>query len=300
MHALLFPGQGSQTVGMVENLYENHLSVKKLFDSANNILNFNLSDVTFKGPLEKLTLTQYAQPALVAASTAILNCYLEEQGKDISDICSHVAGHSLGEYSALLAAKALSFEDAIQLVHTRGCAMQDAVPPGKGSMAAIIGLSIEDVEACMPDNGTCVVANDNSNGQVVISGLSEPMEKVMEALNNKGAKRCIPLSVSAPFHSPLMQKAADVMKDALSKVTIKDPVIPVVSNVLAQPITTKEQVKKCLVEQICGRVRWRESILTLASLGVDNFVEVGPGKVLTGLGKRILKDTNHLTLELNT
>lgn len=300
MHALLFPGQGSQTVGMVENLYEKHSAVKKLFDTANKILNFDLSDTIFNGPLEKLTLTQYAQPALVTASTAILNCYLAEQEKDISEVCAYVAGHSLGEYSALVAAKALSFEDAIQLVYTRGRAMQDAVPLGKGCMAAIIGLSIEEVEACLPNDNTCVVANDNSNGQVVISGLSESMEHVMEALKSKGAKRCIPLAVSAPFHSPLMQKAADVMKDALSKVIINDPIVPVVSNVLAQPINTKKDVEKCLVEQICGRVRWRESILTLESLGVDTFMEVGPGKVLTGLGKRIIKDASHSVLELNT
>ena len=300
MHALLFPGQGSQTVGMVESLYKKHKHVKKLFDTANEILNFNLSDIVFKGPLEKLTLTQYVQPALVTASTAILMCYLEEQSKDISKICSYVAGHSLGEYSALIAAKALTFEDAIQLVYARGCAMQRAVPTGKGSMAAIIGLTIEDIEVCMPPDGTCVIANDNCNGQVVISGLNESMELVMAALKNKGAKRCIPLTVSAPFHSPLMQKAADVMENALSKVVIHDPVMPVVSNIGAQPITTKEEVKKCLVEQICGRVRWRESILTLESLGVGNFIEVGPEKVLTGLGKRIIKDANHSALELNT
>ncbi len=299
MYALLFPGQGSQTVGMVETLYKKYQHVKKLFDTANNILNFNLSDIIFNGPLEKLTLTQYAQPALVTASAAILRCYLEEQGKDISEVSSYVAGHSLGEYSALVAAKALTFEDAIQLVYTRGCAMQEVVPEGKGSMAAIIGLTIEDIEACLPNDNTCVVANDNSNGQVVISGLNDSMEAVIKSLKIKGAKRCIPLSVSAPFHSHLMQKAADIMQDALSKVVLKDPIIPVVCNVMAQPITKKEDVKECLVEQICGRVRWRESILTLESLGVDNFIEVGPGKVLTGLGKRIIQDVNHSVLELS-
>lgn len=299
MRALLFPGQGSQTVGMVKNLYKQE-HVKDLFEAANNILNFDLSDVIFNGPTEKLTLTQYAQPALLTASMAILNCYLAEQQKNIAEICAYVAGHSLGEYSALVAAKALTFEDAIQLVYTRGCAMQDAVPIGKGSMAAIIGLTIEDIESCLPNDGSCVIANDNSNGQVVISGLNESMEFVMEALKIKGAKRCISLAVSAPFHSPFMQKAAEVMKDALSKTIINDPIVPVISNVLAQPITTKEEIEKCLVDQICGRVRWRESILTLESLGVSDFNEVGPGSVLTGLGKRIIKDANHSILELNT
>lgn len=299
MRALLFPGQGSQTVGMVKNLYTQQ-SVKDLFDVANNILNFDLSDIIFNGPADKLMLTQYAQPALLTASMAILTCYLEEQKEDIVSICSYVAGHSLGEYSAMVAAKVLSFEDAIQLVYTRGCAMQDSVPIGKGSMAAIIGLTIEEIELCLPNDGTCVIANDNSNGQVVISGLSESMECVMEDLKRKGAKRCILLAVSAPFHSPFMQKAADVMKDALSQVTINDPIVPVISNVLAKPITTKEEIEQCLIEQICGRVRWRESILTLANLGVSDFNEVGPGAVLTGLGKRIVKDANHSILELHT
>ena len=299
MRALLFPGQGSQTVGMIKNLYTQQ-SVKDLFDVANNILNFDLSDIIFNGPADKLMLTQYAQPALLTTSMAIFTCYLEEQKKDIVSICSYVAGHSLGEYSALVAAKVLSFEDAIQLVYTRGCAMQDSVPIGKGSMAAIIGLTIEEIELCLPNDGTCVIANDNSNGQVVISGLSESMECVMEDLKLKGAKRCILLAVSAPFHSPFMQKAADVMQDALSKVTINDPIVPVISNVLAQPITTKEEIEQCLVKQICGRVRWRESILTLESLGVSDFNEVGPGAVLTGLGKRIVKGANHSILELKT
>lgn len=298
MRALLFPGQGSQTVGMVKNLYTQQ-HVKDLFDAANNILNFDLADIVFNGPAEKLTLTKYAQPALLTASVAILNCYLEEQKKDITEIAAYVAGHSLGEYASMVAVKALSFEDAIQLVYTRGCAMQDAVPIGKGAMAAIIGLTIDDIESCLPYDGSCVIANDNSNGQVVISGLNESMECVMEALKVKGAKRCIPLAVSAPFHSPFMQKAADVMKDALSKVIINDPVISVISNVLAKPITTKEEIVQCLVEQICGRVRWRESILTLASLGVSDFKEVGPGEVLTGLGKRIIKDAKHSILALN-
>jgi [acyl-carrier-protein] S-malonyltransferase len=298
MNALLFPGQGSQTVGMVKNLYTQQ-HVKALFETANNILNFDLSDIIFNGPVEKLTLTQYAQPALLTASMAILNCYLVEQKKDITEICSYVAGHSLGEYSAMVAAKALSFEDAIQLVYTRGCAMQDAVPIGKGSMAAIIGLTIEEIESCLPSDGRCVIANDNSNGQVVISGLNEAMEVAIEGLKIKGAKRCIPLAVSAPFHSPFMQKAADVMKDALSKIIINDPVVPVISNVLAKPIVKKDDIEQCLIEQICGRVRWRESILTLANFGVSDFHEVGPGAVLTGLGKRIIQDANHSILPLN-
>jgi [acyl-carrier-protein] S-malonyltransferase len=288
--AFVFPGQGSQTVGMGKALAEAFAPARMVFDEVDAALCDKLSDTIWNGPAETLTLTENAQPALMAVSLAAMRVLEAEAGVDIARDAAFVAGHSLGEYSALAAARALSIADTARLLRIRGRAMQKAVPVGAGAMAALIGLGFADAAAVAAEaaqGGVCQAANDNGGGQVVLSGDKAAVERAMELAKTKGAKRAIALPVSAPFHSALMQPAAEVMAEALSKVTIEPPRVPLVANVLARPIREPAEIVRRLVEQITGTVRWRESVAFMADAGVTTFYEVGAGKVLTGLVKRI-------------
>ncbi|TDL35073.1 ACP S-malonyltransferase [Jeotgalibacillus sp. S-D1] len=284
--AFIFPGQGSQTVGMGQELAGNYDSAKKIFQLADKSLDDSLQALMFEGPQEELTKTANAQPALLTASTAILSVLLE-QGIH----ADYVAGHSLGEYSALVAAEAISFEDAVRTVRKRGELMEEAVPNGQGKMAAILGMDREPLKRVtdeVTENGFPVqLANLNCPGQIVISGSAEGVEKASELAKENGAKRCLPLNVSGPFHSSLMKPAANKFEDVLSSVTIKDAAIPVVANVTADPIFDSIKIQKLLVAQLYSPVLWEDTIVKLLDLGVDTFVEIGPGKVLSGLVKKI-------------
>jgi [acyl-carrier-protein] S-malonyltransferase len=288
--AFVFPGQGSQTVGMGKALAANFVSARQIFDEVDAALSIKLSDVIFEGPADTLTLTENAQPALMAVSLAIVRVLETEAGLDIARDAQFVAGHSLGEYSALAAAGAFTVADAARLLRTRGQAMQKAVPVGIGAMAALIGLEFDtaaSVAAEAAQGEVCQAANDNGAGQVVVSGNKAAVERAVEIAKTKGAKRAMLLPVSAPFHCALMQPAADVMAGALAKTAIKTPIVPVVANVLARPIQEPEEIVRSLVAQVTGTVRWRESVVFMAGAGVSSFYEVGAGKVLSGLIKRL-------------
>jgi len=287
--ALVFPGQGSQFVGMGKSLAEAEPAARLVFEEVNDALSQDLSKIMWEGTEDDLRLTENTQPALMAVSMAVIRT-LEAGGANIADIASHVAGHSLGEYSALAATGAFSIADAARLLKLRGQAMQRAVPVGEGAMAAILGLSFDDVvrvaEEAAAGDVVCA-ANDNADGQVVISGHKVAVERAIDLAKEKGAKRGVLLPVSAPFHCPLMQPAADEMKDALAVVTVERPCLPVIVNVLAAPISEPEGISNLLVQQVTGVVRWRESVASMASLGIDQIVEIGAGKVLSGLVRRI-------------
>ncbi len=288
--AFVFPGQGSQAVGMGKGLAEAFAPARRVFEEVDTALGERLSDIIWNGPADMLTLTENAQPALMAVSLAAMRVLEEEAGIDLRRDATFVAGHSLGEYSALAAAGALSIADAARLLRIRGRAMQRAVAVGAGAMAALIGLELGDVKAIagqVASVGVCAAANDNGGGQVVLSGAKQAVERAVELAKLRGAKRAMMLSVSAPFHCPLMQPAADAMAKALAKVSVKAPVVPLVANVLARPISEPAEIVRCLVEQVTGTVRWRESILFMVQSGVTSFYEIGAGKVLTGLIKRI-------------
>lgn len=296
MKTFVFPGQGSQSVGMGREFYDAFTTAREVFEEANDALNFDLRKVIFEGPMETLTMTENTQPALVTVSIAVLKTILKESGRTLEQLTDFVAGHSLGEYAALCAVGVLTFADAVRLVRLRGQAMQSAVPAGEGAMAAIIGLELDQLESVLNGIADCDIANDNSPGQIVISGKVDAVNQAMIAAQSIGAKRAILLPVSAPFHSRLMTKAADVMERAFESVTFAEPIIPVIPNVTAILCEDAENFKALLVEQICGRVRWRESIAALAESGVTTFVEIGAGKVLTGLNKRIAPDATSLTI----
>jgi [acyl-carrier-protein] S-malonyltransferase len=288
--AFVFPGQGSQTVGMGKALAANFALAQKVFDEVDEALGSKLSAIIFEGPIETLTLTENAQPALMAVSVATIRVLEAEAGLDLKRDAQFVAGHSLGEYSALAASGAFTIADTARLLRTRGQAMQKAVPVGVGAMAALIGLEFDAAAAVAAEAAqgqVCQAANDNGGGQVVVSGDKAAVERAVEIAKGKGAKRAMILPVSAPFHCALMQPAADVMADALSKVTVKAPVVPVVANVLAKPIQTPDEIVRSLVTQVTGTVRWRESVAFMAQAGVTKFYEIGAGKVLSGLIKRI-------------
>lgn len=288
--AFVFPGQGSQTVGMGKALAANFASAQAVFDEVDEALGAKLSALIFEGPIETLTLTENAQPALMAMSLATIRVLEAEAGLDLKRDAQFVAGHSLGEYSALAASGAFTIADAARLLRTRGQAMQKAVPVGVGAMAALIGLEFEAVTAVATEAAqgqVCQAANDNGGGQVVVSGDKAAVERAVEIAKTKGAKRAMILPVSAPFHCALMQPAADVMAQALSKVAVKAPVVPLVANVLAKPIQTPDEIVRSLVAQVTGTVRWRESVAFMALAGVTKFYEIGAGKVLSGLIKRI-------------
>jgi len=288
--AFLFPGQGSQTVGMGKALADTFPAARQVFAEVDEALGDNLSKTVFEGPQDTLTLTQNAQPALMAMSLAVIRVLEAEAGLDIARDAKFVAGHSLGEYSALAAAGTFTIGDAARLLRTRGQAMQKAVPVGVGAMAALLGLDYDTAVAVAAEAAqgeVCQAANDNGGGQVVVSGNKAAVERAVEIAKTKGAKRAMLLPVSAPFHCALMQPAAEVMAQALSQVQVKAPVVPVVANVKAGALSDPQAIVKALVEQVTGTVRWRECVSYMAAQGVTQFYEVGAGKVLTGLVKRI-------------
>jgi [acyl-carrier-protein] S-malonyltransferase len=288
--AFIFPGQGSQTVGMGKALAEAFPQAKAVFDEVDEALSQKLSSLMWEGPAEELTLTANTQPALMAVSLAAIRVLEAEAGLDLKQHAAFVAGHSLGEYSALAAAGSLSISDTARLLRIRGNAMQNAVPVGQGAMAALLGLEYDvalEVAREAAQGEVCDAANDNGGAQVVVSGHKSAVERAVAIAQTKGAKRAVMLAVSAPFHCALMQPAADAMREALDRVTVNSPVVPVVANVEAAPITDPPVIRDALVRQVTGTVRWRESVAYMTSQGVDSFYEVGSGKVLTGLVKRI-------------
>jgi [acyl-carrier-protein] S-malonyltransferase len=288
--AFTFPGQGSQTVGMGKALADAFPAAKAVFDEVDAALGEKLTAIIWDGPAETLQLTENAQPALMAVSIATLRVLESEAGFSVARDAAFVAGHSLGEYSALAAAGSLSVSDTARLLRTRGLAMQKAVPVGVGAMAALLGLDYETAVAVAEEAAqgqVCQAANDNGGGQVVVSGNKAAVERAVEIAKTKGAKRAMLLPVSAPFHCALMQPAAEVMAEALSKVQVKAPAVPVVANVKASALSDPQEIVKALVAQVTGTVRWRECVAYMAEQGVTQFYEVGAGKVLTGLVKRI-------------
>ncbi|RWN00041.1 MAG: [acyl-carrier-protein] S-malonyltransferase [Mesorhizobium sp.] len=290
--AFTFPGQGSQAVGMGKDLADAFPESRKIFEEVDYALGENLSKLIWEGPEERLTLTANAQPALMAVSLAAIRA-LESRGLSLKDKVAYVAGHSLGEYSALAAAGFVSVADAARLLRIRGNAMQAAVPAGEGAMAAIIGLEQADVEAVCAEaakDSTCQIANDNGGGQLVISGARAAVELAAKLCTDKGAKRALMLQVSAPFHSALMAPAAEVMREALAGVTKNAPFVPVVSNVSVTPSSDPDAIAHRLVEQVTGRVRWRETVEWFGANGIATLYEVGAGKVLSGLARRINRD----------
>jgi [acyl-carrier-protein] S-malonyltransferase len=292
--AFVFPGQGSQAVGMGKALAEAFPQARAVFDEVDAALGERLTAIMWDGPADALTLTENAQPALMAVSLAVMRVLEAEAGVDLKRDAQFVAGHSLGEYSALAAAGAFSISDTAKLLRIRGRAMQQAVPVGTGAMAALLGLELDVAAAAAAEAAqgeVCDVANDNGGGQVVVSGNTSAVERAVEIAKAKGAKRAMMLKVSAPFHCALMKPAADAMAEALGKTNVKPPVVPVVANVLAKPISDTQDIVRRLVEQVTGTVRWRECVAFIAGAGVTTFYEIGSGKVLTGLLKRIADGT---------
>ncbi|PCI85400.1 MAG: [acyl-carrier-protein] S-malonyltransferase [Hyphomicrobiales bacterium] len=290
--AFTFPGQGSQKVGMGQALASSSNIAREVYEEVNEALGFNLSELMFNGPEDQLTLTENAQPALMAVSIAVMRM-LEAQGVDLGKSAKYIAGHSLGEYSALTAAGVFSLADTAKLLQIRGRAMQKACPVGQGAMAALLGLDFAAaievaIEAAGDD--VCQAANDNANGQVVISGHKAAVERALDIAKAKGAKRAILLPVSAPFHCSLMQPAAEAMQAALADVNMNAPIVPLIANVSASPTSDVETIRKQLVEQVTGTVRWRESVSFMGQNGIKTLVEVGNGKVLTGMVRRIDKE----------
>lgn len=289
MRAYVFPGQGAQTIGMGRELAEAYPAARAVFDEVDEALGENLSALVWEGDIETLTLTRNAQPALMATSVAAMRV-LEAEGFAITD-AAFVAGHSLGEYSALCAAGAISLSDTARLLQIRGTAMQEAVPVGQGAMAAILGLdfaTVDEIAREAAEDEVCQAANDNDPAQVVISGHKEAVERAAALARERGAKRALMLPVSAPFHSALMQPAATVMADALAGVDIHEPAVPLVANVRAEAVLQPGAIRQLLVEQVTGAVRWRESVAFMAEQGVTEFWEIGAGKALSGMIKRIV------------
>ncbi len=288
--AFTFPGQGSQHVGMGGELAKSYATAARVFDEVDEALGQKLSRIMWEGPEEALTLTENAQPALMAVSLAAMRVLEADKGVSLSDKVSFIAGHSLGEYSALAAAGAISLSDTARLLKTRGEAMQAAVPVGEGAMAALLGADLPDARKlaeAAAQGEVCQAANDNAPGQVVISGARSAVERAVELAPEYGARRAVLLPVSAPFHCALMQPAADAMAEALGKVEVKQPAVPLIANVRAAPVTDPNEITKCLVEQVTGMVRWRESVMYMAGEGATEFYELGAGRVLTGLARRI-------------
>ncbi len=302
--AFIFPGQGSQSIGMGQDLAENFSSAREVFEEIDEALNQNLSKIMFSGDASDLNLTENTQPALMAVSMAVVRILEKDMGISFADTneTKFVAGHSLGEYSALTAVGTLALADSARLLKIRGQAMQKAVPVGMGAMAAILGLEFDDVvkiaiEAEKSSNSEiCTAANDNAFGQVVVSGHKQAVELAITLATSKGAKRAIMLPVSAPFHCNLMQPAADTMHDALSTVEMLEPKIPLVANITASSVVDVDTIRNLLVEQVTGTVRWRETVLYMKEQGVDNLIELGAGKVLSGLTRRIDRDLSSSSL----
>ena len=293
MSALLFPGQGSQIVGMGSEFYSNFEIVKKIFKIADEKLNYSISKIILEGPENELQLTKNAQPAILTVSYSIFKVLKDEFNFDFSSF-KCFAGHSLGEYSALVCSESLDFDDALYLLHERGKAMQEAVPVGKGSMIAVLGMKTEEILhliSKIKNEGICEIANDNAEGQVIVSGDKKSVDNFKDYLKEKKIKS-IPLKVSAPFHCSLMKPAADIMKDKIDTTKFKKPLFKIINNVTANPETDSEIIKELLIKQIFSTVRWRESIIKMFDSGIRNFVEIGPGKVLSGMVKRTIKPVN--------
>jgi [acyl-carrier-protein] S-malonyltransferase len=299
-YAFVFPGQGSQFVGMGKELADNFGAAREVFEEVDSALEQHLFRLMTEGPENELTLTANAQPALMAHSMAVVRVLEKEFGIVLKDKASFVAGHSLGEYSAACAAGVFSLADTAKLLRIRGDAMQKAVPAGRGGMAAVIGMNFQDVaslaEACRDQDNVCVAANDNSDGQVVLSGHMAAIDKAVEIAPEFGAKRCVKLSVSAPFHSPLMQPAAETMARAFMQIESADAQIPLIANVSAEPVSDHRIIIKNLVSQVTGTVRWRETMALMHDNGITDVIELGAGKVLAGLVKRSFKDINALSV----
>ncbi len=301
--AFVFPGQGSQAVGMGKDLFDASPIARQVFEEVDEALGQKLTSLIFEGPIEDLTLTENAQPALMAVSIAAARVLEAQTDKSLSDLGQYVAGHSLGEYSALTAVGALQLSDAAKLLKLRGQAMQAAVPVGEGAMAAVLGLDIDQVLAvaeASAGDGVCEIANDNAPGQVVVSGSKDAVDRAAVAAKEAGAKRALLLPVSAPFHCSMMQPAAERMAEALASTTISIPSLPVVTNVSTEPQTDPEAIRSHLTAQVTGRVRWSESVQAMASNGVTELVEVGAGKVLSGLAKRIVRELSGTALNSST
>ena len=297
MNAIIFPGQGSQVVGMGLEFYNNFEIVKKIFQLADQKLDFKISKLILEGPDNELKLTKNTQPAILTVSFAIFTVLKKEFNFDFEQT-KFFAGHSLGEYSALVSSNSLEFSDALPLVYKRGQAMQEAVPIGAGGMLAVLGQKISDIEYYLKDispGGICEIANDNAEGQTIVSGNSQGIDELKKILI-KNKKRTIPLSVSAPFHCSLMKPAASQMEELINKTKFNIPSFQIISNVTSLPIKDPEEIKKLLIQQIFSTVKWRESIINISKNGVNNFFEIGPGKVLTGMVKRTLKDINCFSL----
>ena len=293
MNSILFPGQGSQIVGMGQEFYNNFAIVKKIFNEADDRLNFKISKIILEGPEDHLKLTQNTQPAILTVSYAIFSVLKKEFNFNFK-FTKFFAGHSLGEYSALVCSDCLEFKDAIYLVHERGKLMQEAVPIDKGSMIAVLGIKIDEVSNLIKkikNNGVCEIANDNAEGQTIISGDIESINSLQIILKDS-KKKFIPLKVSAPFHCSLMKPAAIKMKEKINLINFKKPMFQIVSNVTSKPESNPENIKKLLIEQIYSTVKWRDSLINMSRENVKNFIEIGPGKVLTGMAKRTLKNIN--------
>ncbi len=298
--AFVFPGQGSQAMGMGKELASVFPVAKQLFEEVDEALSQPLTKLMFEGPEEDLTLTANTQPALMAVSLAIMRILETAGGLAIGDTAKFVAGHSLGEYSALTAAKAFGVADAARILKIRGSAMQEAVPVGEGTMAALMGVEMdvaEEIAAEAAQGEICTAANDNAPGQIVLSGATAAIERAVEIATEKGAKRSIILPVSAPFHCAMMAPVADIMADELAVLLIDEPIVPVVANVTADAQSAPDEIRRLLVEQVTARVRWRESVLFMKNNGVDTLVEIGAGKVLTGLARRIDRELNSISIQ---
>ncbi len=297
MKAILFPGQGSQVVGMGLEFYKNFQVVKNIFKQADEKLNFNISKIILEGPDEQLKLTANTQPAILTVSYSIFTVLRQEFNFDFSST-KYFAGHSLGEYSALVSADALAFEDALFLVFERGKAMQEAVPVGQGGMLAVLGTSVDTIKNYMEDvkkNGVCEIANDNAEGQIIISGNIESINLLQNILK-KNKKKSIPLNVSAPFHCSLMKPAAEVLKSKINSINFRKPSSDIICNVTAKSENNPDNLKDLLIKQIYSSVRWRESILNMSNEKVIDYIEIGPGKVLSGMVKRTLKGINSFSI----
>ncbi|MDP7626050.1 MAG: ACP S-malonyltransferase [Rhodospirillales bacterium] len=298
--AFIFTGQGSQAMGMGKELASAFPVAKQLFEEVDEALSQPLTKLMFEGPEEDLTLTANTQPALMAVSLAIMRILETAGGLAIGDTAKFVAGHSLGEYSALTAAKAFGVADAARILKIRGSAMQEAVPVGEGTMAALMGVEMdvaEEIAAEAAQGEICTAANDNAPGQIVLSGATAAIERAVEIATEKGAKRSIILPVSAPFHCAMMAPVADIMADELAVLLIDEPIVPVVANVTADAQSAPDEIRRLLVEQVTARVRWRESVLFMKNNGVDTLVEIGAGKVLTGLARRIDRELNSISIQ---
>ena len=297
MKALLFPGQGSQIIGMGQQFFEKYSYVREIFEKADQRLGYKLSKIIFEGPNSDLQLTKNTQPAILTVSYSIFTVLVKEFNFNLKEV-KYFAGHSLGEYSALVSSKSLDFEDAIYLLHERGKAMQEAVPVGEGSMIAILGSEIEEINNIVSEikgKEVCEIANDNAPGQVIVSGETKTINKLQENLKAK-KKKSIILPVSAPFHCSLMNQAAIRMKDKINSIVFKSPEFSIVSNVTAKPEKNVENIKKLLIEQIFSKVRWRESVTYMIDNNISEFIEIGPGKVLSGMVKRINKESKPFSI----